>query len=87
MKLNAGHFHEILDRTSVFLSSIEDHLLEHRATQETPAIKADVEEILEKLAALYQKVGEIMVETDGIDRLRSCRHRAIIARHRPFEGD
>ena len=53
-------YHEVLDRTHVFASLLEDHLLSHPVIENSPELKQKVEMTISYMGELYQLVGQIM---------------------------
>ena len=54
--------HEALDRCSVMVAMVNEHLLEHQYVQGSPEIKAKVEKAVELLAEAYQDIGQYSVK-------------------------
>jgi hypothetical protein len=54
--LDAWNFHEAMDRACMVEQTFDLFVLEHRAVDETPHLKALAEEVSEKLHDLYQAI-------------------------------
>lgn len=59
MKINKGHYLELLDRLHVQCCSVEDHLLGHPLTDKHEDVKLLIEKALVSLAEAYQIVGNL----------------------------
>lgn len=57
--MNKGYYHEALDRTHVIIQMIQEHLIEHKATQKHKTIKTKVEQAGQLLADVYQDFGQL----------------------------
>jgi hypothetical protein len=57
MKINEGHYLELMDRLYVKLSEIEEHLLYHPLTPELKKVKKLINKSGMSLAEAYQSVG------------------------------
>lgn len=53
----ASYRHELLDRVYVLASTFETHIAQHPALNFNEVLKADIDEMSEKLWDLYQKIG------------------------------
>jgi len=53
------HRHEALDRAAVFAEHFETHVASHPVILKDPALRAQAEEITNRLAALYQAIGRL----------------------------
>lgn len=59
-KLNSGHYHEVMDRSYVIMSNMEDFLLNHPAVSQNKKLKEKVEKAQTLLAEVYQEMGQHM---------------------------
>ena len=64
-EINDGHYLELLDRTHVILSNVNDHLLEHPLTENDEELKRMFEHIIEALWDTYQTIGSKITNNDG----------------------
>jgi len=64
-EINDGHYLELLDRTHVILSNVNDHLLEHPLTENDEELKRMFEQIIEALWDIYQTIGSKTINNDG----------------------
>ena len=64
-EINDGHYLELLDRTHVILSNVNDHLLEHPLTENDKELKRMFEQIIEALWDIYQTIGSKTINNDG----------------------
>lgn len=60
IEINAVHYVEILDRTHVIVSNIEDHLLSHPLVQQKKKIRKKIEEAVTALAIAYENVAMLV---------------------------
>ena len=51
--------HEAMDRCSVMVAMVSDHLLEHKFVQDTPEVREKVAKAVDLLAEAYQDLGRI----------------------------
>jgi len=67
-ELDEFHYHEMLDRISLLMSIIDDHLQQHPVGKLESEVKNLIEEAHLKLYEAYQIVGKISYEKfDGFD--------------------
>ena len=59
MKINNGHYLELMDRLHVQLCTIEDHLLGHPLTQNEKQVEELIQKASDLLAEAYQVVGNL----------------------------
>ena len=59
VSLDDYHRHEARDRTAIFTDQFETHVASHPAIDYDPKLKSMAEEIADKLAALYQSIGQL----------------------------
>jgi hypothetical protein len=57
VKINSGHYLELMDRLHVAMSTINDHILEHPLTEQESDIQSLVEDAISNLWDAYQLVG------------------------------
>jgi hypothetical protein len=57
VKINSGHYLELMDRLHVAMSTINDHILEHPLTEQEPDVQSLVEDAISNLWDAYQLVG------------------------------
>ncbi len=57
VKINAGHYLELMDRLHVVMCTLNDHCLEHPLTQKNEDIKFQIEYAIGQLWDAYQLVG------------------------------
>ena len=60
VKLNDGHYLELMDRLYVMASNLEDFIVIHPVVLNNKKLEKDVEQALTLLANAYQRVGGIM---------------------------
>lgn len=56
--LDRFHWHEALDRTNIMLDLFVSQVEQHPVVKRTPELKALAFEAADKMAQLYQKIGE-----------------------------
>lgn len=64
-EINDGHYLELLDRTHIIMSNVNDHLLEHPLTEDDEELKRMFEQIIEALWDTYQTIGSKITNNDG----------------------
>jgi len=57
-KLTEFDYHELLDRISLTIDSINTHMINHPASTSNKEIKDKLEKASDKLSEAYQMVGE-----------------------------
>jgi hypothetical protein len=57
IKINSGHYLELMDRLYVAMSTINDHILEHPLTEQETDVQSLVEAAISNLWDAYQLVG------------------------------
>jgi hypothetical protein len=57
VKINEGHYLELMDRLHVVMCTLNDHCLEHPLTQKNEDIKFQIEYAIGQLWDAYQLVG------------------------------
>jgi hypothetical protein len=58
-RINPGHYFELLDRTHIALLHLEMALGDHPVLDKHPQLKEIYEQAVERLAALYQAIGQL----------------------------
>ncbi|MEZ5330231.1 MAG: hypothetical protein R3F19_34725, partial [Verrucomicrobiales bacterium] len=58
-KLDDYHRHEALDRAAIFAEQFESHIASHPQIELDPRLRSKAEEIADRLAALYQAIGNL----------------------------
>jgi len=57
IKINDGHYLELMDRIHVIMCTINDHCLEHPLTQSEPEIETKINDAIDLLFETYQLIG------------------------------
>jgi len=57
IKINDGHYLELMDRIHVIMCTINDHCLEHPLTQSEPEIETKINDAINLLFETYQLIG------------------------------
>lgn len=57
IKINEGHYLEIMDRLHVIMMNIQDHVIDHPLTDNHPDVKKKVKKAQIKLWKAYQLIG------------------------------
>jgi hypothetical protein len=57
IKINDGHYLELMDRIHVVMCTINDHCLEHPLTQSESEIETKINDAISLLYEAYQLVG------------------------------
>ncbi len=65
VKINAGHYLELMDRLHVVMCTLNDHCLEHPLTQKNEDIKFKIEYAIGQLWDAYQLVGNKDYENEN----------------------
>jgi hypothetical protein len=60
IKINDGHYLELMDRLHVASCTIDDHILNHPLCEENKDIQNKIDEALSLLMEAYQMVGNII---------------------------
>ena len=58
IKINAGHYLELMDRLHIIASTLHDHCVEHPLSQSDKEIKFRIEYALGQVLYAYQYVGQ-----------------------------
>lgn len=73
IKINDGHYLELMDRLHVVMSTIDDHILSHPLTEGHKDIRFQIQYALGQLWDAYQLVGQKEIEkndeTDPIQKV------------------
>jgi hypothetical protein len=59
-KLDQFHYHEMLDRLHVLMSTLDDHIIQHPVCKLEKGIGKNVEEALSLLWQAYQDTGNVI---------------------------
>lgn len=62
MKINKGHYLELMDRLHIQMCIMDDHLYSHPLSEEQAEVQALIGEAIQKLAKAYQIVGSLEPE-------------------------
>jgi hypothetical protein len=62
MKINDGHYLELMDRLHVVSCTIDEHILTHPLTEVNKDIQIKIDEALSLLMEAYQMVGNKIPE-------------------------
>jgi hypothetical protein len=65
MKINDGHYLELMDRLHVIMCTINDHCLEHPLAQSDEDIRFHIDYALGQLSDAYQKVGSKSIDYEN----------------------
>ena len=57
IKINDGHYLELMDRLHVIMCTIHDHCLEHPLTQNEPEVETKINDAINLLFVAYQLIG------------------------------
>lgn len=60
IEINDGHYLELLDRTYIVLSNVQDHLIDHPLAQKKKKIRKKLKSAGMILADAYQDLGHLM---------------------------
>ena len=60
VKLNQGHYHEVMDRVYIMASNLEDFVIMHPVVLDNKKLNKDLNSALVLLAGAYQEIGKIM---------------------------
>ncbi len=58
-KLNSGHYHEMMDRLHVLMSTLDDHILQHPVAKVDKELNSHLNKALEELWHAYQRAGNL----------------------------
>ncbi len=64
-KLNAGHYHEVMDRAALMMSTWEREVEKLDATQANPGLKEAATKVGDALSDFYQLAGETYFKMEG----------------------
>jgi len=73
VKINDGHYTEMLDRVHIQMEMINDHLIQHPVAQQNKTLKQLLEKALTTLYKAYQETGAIIIKKDKNDRKHKLR--------------
>jgi hypothetical protein len=61
-KINPGHYHEMMDRLHVIMSTLDDHILQHPVAKVHKELNSHLNNALEELWQAYQIAGNLDFE-------------------------
>lgn len=64
IKINDGHYTEMLDRIHIQMEIINDHLIQHPVAQQNKTLKRLLIRALTTLYKAYQETGAITIKND-----------------------
>jgi len=59
IELNAGHYHEIMDRLHIIIDNLDNHILKHPVSLQHKKIRKKINKAIDVLSQTYQLVGNI----------------------------
>jgi hypothetical protein len=77
MKINDGHYLELLDRLHVIMCNIEEHCIKHPVSKKNKDIRFQLEYALGQLWDAYQQVGTL-----EDDKNKNPIEKVILRRHK-----
>jgi hypothetical protein len=77
MKINDGHYLELLDRLHVIMCNIEEHCIKHPISKKNKDIRFQLEYALGQLWDAYQQVGDL-----EDDKNKNPIEKVILRRHK-----
>jgi hypothetical protein len=77
MKINDGHYLELLDRLHVIMCNIEEHCIKHPISKKNKDIRFQLEYALGQLWDAYQQVGDL-----EDDKNKTPIEKVILRRHK-----
>jgi hypothetical protein len=77
MKINDGHYLELLDRLHVIMCNIEEHCIKHPVSKKNKDIRFQLEYALGQLWDAYQQVGGL-----EDDKNKNTIEKVILRRHK-----
>jgi len=77
MKINDGHYLELLDRLHVIMCNIEEHCVKHPISKKNKDIRFQLEYALGQLWDAYQQVGDL-----EDDKNKNPIEKVILRRHK-----
>jgi hypothetical protein len=77
MKINDGHYLELLDRLHVIMCNIEEHCIKHPVSKKNKDIRFQLEYALGQLWDAYQQVGDL-----EDDKNKNPIEKVILRRHK-----
>jgi len=79
MKINDGHYLELLDRLHVIMCNVEEHCIKHPISKKNKDIRFQLEYALGQLWDAYQEVGNQSLKKEknenGIQKVIFRRHK------------
>ena len=64
-KLNPGHYHEMMDRLHVLMSTLDDHIIQHPVAKVDKELNSHLTTALEELWQAYQRAGGLAFKEEG----------------------
>lgn len=61
-ELDEFHYHEAMDRTSMFCSMLDNELLGHPVFEQDEEMHKELEHIIDNLYKLYCNVGQMVIQ-------------------------
>ena len=58
-KINPGHYHEMMDRLHVLMSTLDDHILQHPVAKVDKELNSHLNKASEELWQAYQRAGNL----------------------------
>ncbi len=77
MKINDGHYLELLDRLHVIMCNVEEHCVKHPISKKNKDIRFQLEYALGQLWDAYQQVGDL-----EDDKNKNPIEKVILRRHK-----
>jgi hypothetical protein len=77
MKINDGHYLELLDRLHVIMCNVEEHCIKHPISKKNKDIRFQLEYALGQLWDAYQQVGDL-----EDDKNKNPIEKVILRRHK-----
>ena len=77
MKINDGHYLELLDRLHVIMCNVEEHCIKHPVSKKNKDIRFQLEYALGQLWDAYQQVGDL-----EDDKNKNPIEKVILRRHK-----
>jgi hypothetical protein len=77
MKINDGHYLELLDRLHVIMCNVEEHCIKHPISKKNKDIRFQLEYALGQLWDAYQQVGDL-----EDDKNKTPIEKVILRRHK-----
>lgn len=65
MKINKGHYLELMDRLHIQMCTLDEHLYSHPLSDKQAEVQILIGEAIQKLAEAYQIVGNLEPEDEA----------------------